>query len=222
MADRIIKFERPFTVTKALSDNGEFEGYASVFDVEDAYGDTVRKGAFKKHLAQLVKDKRKIKMLSNHNRHELIGTYKDVAEDDNGLYVVGKLTLGVQKADETRLLMLDEAIDAMSIGGYVRKEFTDQKTWKRDLIEIELKEISPTGFPALDAARIHAVKSLEQAALSSAAELEAILRDVGGFSAKEAKIIISKAKTCAPQRDVGIDMAVLKQVSETIHSLKGA
>ena len=215
--DNLLKFERPFTITKALSEDGTFEGYASVFDVEDHGGDTVRKGAFKTHLAKL--GKRKIKMLSNHNRHELIGTYKSVEEDATGLYVVGKLTLGVQKADETRLLMLDEAIDAMSIGGYVRKEFTDQKTWKRDLIEIELKEISPTGFPMLDAARISAVKSLEHAATNNAADLETILRDVGGFSAKEAKIIISKAKTCVPHRDVGIDTAMLKSIHEDIRSL---
>ena len=217
--DQLLKFERPFTITKALSDDGTFEGYASVFDVEDHGGDTVRKGAFKTHLAKLAKEGRKIKMLSNHNRHELIGTYKSVDEDAKGLYVVGKLTLGVQKADETRLLMLDEAIDAMSIGGYVRKHLMDEKTYKRDLIEIELKEISPTGFPALDAARITAVKSLERAATSSAADLEAILRDVGGFTAKEAKIIISKAKACVPHRDVGIDTATLKQVSATIRSL---
>lgn len=217
--DNLLKFERPFTITKALSEDGTFEGYASVFDVEDHGGDTVRKGAFKAGLQKLAKEKRKIKMLSNHNRHELIGTYKSVEEDGTGLYVVGKLTLGVQKADETRLLMLDEAIDAMSIGGYVRKEYTDQKTYKRDLIEIELKEISPTGFPMLDAARISAVKSLEHSALNTPAELEAILRDVGGFSAKEAKIIISKAKTCVPHRDVGIDTSMLKQIGDTIRSL---
>lgn len=219
MSDQLIKFERPFTITKSLSEDGTFEGYASVFDVEDHSGDTVRKGAFKSHLSKLAKEGRKIKMLSNHNRHELIGTYKSVDEDAKGLYVVGKLTLGVQKADETRLLMLDEAIDSMSIGGYVRKEYTDQKTWKRDLIEIELKEISPTGFPALDAARIHAVKSLEHAAMTTAAELETILRDVGGFSAKEAKSIISKAKACVPHRDVGIDTSRLRQISDKIRSL---
>ena len=215
----LLKIERQFTITKSLSDDGTFEGYASVFDVEDHGGDTVRKGAFKAHLAKLTKEKRKIKMLSNHNRHELIGTYKSVDEDAQGLYVVGKLTLGVQKADETRLLMLDDAVDSMSIGGYVRKQTIDEKTWKRDLIEIELVEISPTGFPMLDAARIHAVKSLEQSALSTPAELEVILRDVGGFSAKEAKIIISKAKTCVPHRDVGIDTSMLKQIGDTIRSL---
>lgn len=217
--DQLLKFERPFSFTKALAEDGTFEGYASVFDVEDSSGDTVRKGAFKAHLAKLGKSKRKVKMLSNHNRHELIGTYKSVDEDDNGLYVVGKLTLGVQKADETRLLMLDEAIDSMSIGGYVRKQTIDEKTWKRDLLEIELMEISPTGFPALDAARITAVKSLESAAMTSAAEIEAILRDVGGFTVKEAKIIISKAKACVPHRDVGIDTATLKQIGDTIRSL---
>jgi HK97 family phage prohead protease len=208
MRNQFVKIERRFTLTKALSDDGTFEGYASVFDIEDHSGDTVRKGAFKAGLQKLVKEKRKLKMLWNHDRYTPIGTYTDASEDDKGLWVAGKLTLGVQKADETRLLMLDEAVDSMSIGGYVVKEQVDNKTFKRDLLEIELREISPVTFPALDAARIVSVKSLSE--VGDLSELEAYLRDVGGFSAKDAKTIISKAKAATPRRDVGDAAAILK------------
>ena len=54
MSDKFIKFERDFTITKSLDDTGEFEGYASVFAVEDSHGDTVKKGAFKAGLQKLV------------------------------------------------------------------------------------------------------------------------------------------------------------------------
>src|SRR5690606_13084555 len=134
-----IKVERNFTVTKSLDETGEFEGYASVFAIEDHHGDTIKKGAFKAGLAKLVKEKRKVKMLFNHDRFQPIGVFKEAEEDDKGLYVRGKLTLGVQKADETRLLMLDEAIDSMSIGGYIQKELVDMKTGKRELQQIELR-----------------------------------------------------------------------------------
>ena len=177
MSDKFIKFERDFTITKSLDDTGEFEGYASVFAVEDSHGDTVKKGAFKAGLQKLAKEKRKVKMLFNHDRFLPIGVFKEADEDSKGLYVRGKLTLGVQKADETRLLMLDEAIDSMSIGGYVRKEYWDNKTLKRDLTEIELKEISPVVFPALDDARVLSVKSLTDE--SSIGDVEVVLRDAG-------------------------------------------
>ena len=36
---------------KSLSETGEFEGYGSVFGVEDSYSDVVVKGAFEKSLS---------------------------------------------------------------------------------------------------------------------------------------------------------------------------
>lgn len=216
MADRFIKLERDFTITKSINDDGEFEGYASVFDIEDHHGDTVKKGAFAEGLKKLAKEKRKIKMLFNHDRFSPIGVFKEADEDNKGLYVRGKLTLGVQKADETRLLMKDEAVDSMSIGGYVRKEYVHQKTWKRDLIEIELKEISPLVFPALDAARIVSVKSIEQ--LGDLAELEAHLRDAGGYSVKAAKAIIAKARSATSLRDVDDGSANLAKALQELRS----
>lgn len=217
MSDKFIKLERDFTITKALTEEGEFEGYASVFDTEDHHGDTVKKGAFKAGLSKLVKEKRKIKMLFNHDRFSPIGVFKEADEDSKGLYVRGKLTLGVQKADETRLLMLDEAIDSMSIGGYVRKELRDQKTWKRDLLELELKEISPVVFPALDEARVVSVKSLVDGA--PLADVELVLRDAG-FSRSDTKRLISIVKGAAPsQRDV--DGETINQIRNAINSLKG-
>ena len=216
MDHNFVKLERDFTITKAVDENGIFEGYASVFDVEDHHGDTVKKGAFGAGLKKLIKEGRKIKMLFNHDRHTPLGVFKEADEDDKGLYVRGKLSLGVQKADETLILMKDEAIDSMSIGGYVRKEYLDQKTWKRDLIEIELKEISPVVFPALDAARIVSVKSIEQ--LSDLGQLEAHLRDVGGYSVKAAKAIIAKARTATSLRDVDDGSANLAKALQELRS----
>lgn len=214
---KFIKVERNFTVTKALSEDGEFEGYASAFDIEDHGGDTVRKGAFKNGIAKAAREKRKIKMLFNHDRYQPIGVFKEAYEDDKGLFVRGKLTLGVQKADETRLLMLDEAIDSMSIGGYVVKEKIDHKTFKRDLVEIELREISPVVFPMLDAARIVSVKSLPDGA--TLRQLEATLRDATDWSQKDVTRFISLIKSGNPQRDV-VDAATLKSLQNAINAIK--
>lgn len=211
-----VQLERSFNIEKALNESGEFEGYASMFNTEDHHGDTVLKGAFKAGLQKLVKEGRKLKMLWNHDRYQPIGIYKEVEEDDKGLWVRGKLTLGVQKADETRLLMLDEAVDSMSIGGYVVKEKWDNKTLKREFLEIELREISPVTFPALDAARIVSVKSLADGA--EIGQVEVVLRDAG-FSRNDAKRIISIVKGATPQRDV--DGATIDTIRSAINNLKG-
>lgn len=214
--NQFVKVTRPFTVTKSLQEDGTFEGYASVYGIEDHHGDKVIKGAFSKGLQKLAKEKRKVKMLWNHDRDQPIGVYKEIEEDDTGIYVRGKLTLGVQKADETRLLMLDEAVDSMSIGGYVTKDKFDHKTFKRDLLEIELREISPTVFPALDAARVVSVKSLSDGA--GITEVEKCLRDAG-FSTKDAKRLISIIKAAPSRRDV--DSAALAELQSAINSLRG-
>lgn len=217
MSDKFIKLERDFSITKSLDESGQFEGYASVFATEDHHGDTVKKGAFKKGLQKLAKENRKIKMLFNHDRFLPLGVFKEADEDDKGLYVRGKLTLGVQKADETRLLMLDDAIDSMSIGGYIRKEVVDQKTWKRDLHEIDLREISPVVFPALDAARIISVKSLADGC--SLGEVEAVLRDVG-FSVKDCKRLISIIKGVESPRDVGKIAGSMKALDTILNTIQ--
>ena len=63
---------------------------------------------------------------------------------------------------------------------------------RRTLKKVELIEVSLVTFPANGKARISAVKSLDEVA--SLRELEAYLREVGGFSKSEAIAIVSKAK----------------------------
>ena len=218
MADKLIRIERHFELTKDDNESGEFEGYASVFDTEDSYGEFIAKGAFKKGLQKLAKEKRKLKMLWNHNRDEVIGTYTEAHEDDKGLYVRGRFTRGVRRADETHLLMKDGAVDSMSIGAYVIKFNEDVKAKKITYTELQLREVSPVTFPALDAARVVSVKSLSE--VSDLAELERHLRDVGGFTHDQAKAIIAKSKALTPQRDVA-GQADLKLIRQAINNLKG-
>ena len=213
---RIVTLDRVFEFKAKADDSGIFEGYASTFGNEDTYGDTIMPGAFKKSIAKYAKDGRRVKMLYQHQRHEPIGTFTKTAEDNHGLYVEGKFTKGVKRADETNALMKDGAIDSMSIGGYVNSETVDNKTGKSSIHEIDLQEISPVTFPANDQARVTAVKSIN--ACVTIDELEAYLRDAGGFSKKEAMAIIARAKGFAvPMRDASDDAA--KFIREAINVL---
>lgn len=210
---RNIALDRKFEWKTKADDSGTFEGYASTFGNEDTYGDTIMPGAFKASLAQHKKDGSNVKMLWQHQRSSPIGIFPitSMAEDSKGLHVKGEFTKGVKQSDETHALMKHGAIDSMSIGGYVTKELYDNKTGKSELHEIDLQEISPVTFPANKEARISTVKSIEQFGIMS--ELEAHLRDVGGFSAKEAKAIIAKARGFGSEvRDVPTEAAqLLKQ-----------
>ena len=55
-------------------------------------------------------------LLSAHKTDEPIGIFENVAEDEKGLYVKGKLAMGTQRGRETYELLKLGALDGMSIG----------------------------------------------------------------------------------------------------------
>ena len=136
---------------------GQFEGYASLFNVPDLGKDVVEPGAFAASLAR--RGPRGIKLLWQHDPSEPIGQWLTLREDGRGLFVRGRLSLGVARARETLALMRDGAVDGLSIGFRTVKARSDPRTGYRRLTEIDLWEISIVTFPLLPQARISAVKS---------------------------------------------------------------
>ena len=175
---------------------GFFSGYASVFGGVDSYGDTVMPGAYK---STIEMRKRPVQMRWNHFG-EIIGKWLDIRETDKGLWVEGELTPGHSKAEDVYASLKHGAISGLSIGYRPVKSFPNE-TGGLDLHEIDLVEISIVESPADLAAQIGDVKS-EFEAIKSEKELEAFLREVGGFSHTIAKGIISKAKR---PRDVEVN-----------------
>lgn len=163
-----------------------FSGYASVFGGIDSYGDTIESGAYKNTLENR---QRPIRMRWNHFG-EVIGKWINIREDEKGLYVEGELTPGHSKAQDVFASLKHGAIDGLSIG-YRVKAFDQLNENRRLLKEIELVEISVVEEPADLNAIISDVKSaLEKA--DSLKEVEALLRDAGGFSRVDAKYLVSK------------------------------
>jgi HK97 family phage prohead protease len=72
------------------------------------------------------------------------------------------------RAREVLALMRAGAIDGLSIGFRTVKGRTDAKTGVRQLLEVDLWEISVVTFPMLPAARVSAVKGMASASLSEA------------------------------------------------------
>lgn len=149
---------------KSISDDGEFEGHASVFGNVDSYGDVVEAGAFKKTIKDRISKfgKADFPILWNHNPNEPLGVTTSMKEDAEGLAVTGQLNLDVQRAREIRSLMKQGAIKGLSIGySTIKEKIVDDI---RKLKELKLWEWSPVTFPANEAAAVSAVKADQELA----------------------------------------------------------
>jgi HK97 family phage prohead protease len=168
---------------KALSlelkadDAGTVEGYGSVFNGLDSYGDTIAPGAF----ANSIKG-RKPRMLWQHRMDKPIGVWDEVVEDAMGLRLKGRLA-NTEQAREARELVKMGAMDGLSIGFRTVQE--ESRGNARVLKEIDLWEVSFVTIPADSNARLTSVKSL-----ATERDVEDALRSLG-FSRREAKAFIA-------------------------------
>ncbi len=136
---------------------GEFEGYASLFNITDASGDIVMPGAFR---ASLVwRGTGGVRMLFQHDPAQPVGVWLTLREDTRGLYVRGRLSREVARARELAALLADGAIDGLSIGFRTRQAMPERGTGRRRLQRIDLWEISLVTFPMLAGARVTGLKS---------------------------------------------------------------
>jgi uncharacterized protein len=131
----------------------EFEGYASLFGVPDGAGDIVQRGAFAASLRR--RPPPQVRMLYQHLTADPLGVWEEIKEDSHGLYVRGRLVLGVQRAREVRSLFAEGALDGLSIG--FRTVRARRAGASRLLSEIELWEISVVTFPLLAGSAVTAV-----------------------------------------------------------------
>jgi len=145
-----------------LDSQGTIRGYASTFGNIDYGNDVVDKGAFKKSIRE---SKGVWPILANHDPSKLIGWNMRAEEDDNGLFVEGKLDLNVQEAREkwslTKTAFELGAKMGLSIGYMVIKGEPDrEKPMVRRLKELKLFEYSIVTFPMNVEAMITAAKSV--------------------------------------------------------------
>lgn len=156
-------------------DGRTLAGYAAVFGQateidswEGTFSETIRKGAFRKTIRESTPV-----MQFDHGRHPLIGSLPigsivDLREDDQGLYVEGRLT------DNWLMQPVRDAIAEGTVNGMsfrfevVREEWRDKNgklvrpeevmdlLWmpgdrgplQRELVELKCRELGPVVFPA--------------------------------------------------------------------------
>ena len=139
--------------------SGTFTGYASVFSEPDSFGDTIKKGAFKKTITENKRNGGPA-MLLGHDPTEPIGVFDDLVEDDKGLKVTGHL-VETRKATDVLTLLRAKALTDLSIGFRSRRAERGPNGG-RVLTDIELVEISLVSLPSASKARVQNVRSASQ------------------------------------------------------------
>ena len=185
-----------FELKREPDQDGVFEGYASVFGIVDQGMDIVERGAFSKSLGS----GRKVKMLWQHDQSQPIGVWDEIAEDERGLKVRGRVLKEVQKGREAQALLKAGAMDSMSIG-YKTIAATDEAGGSvRKLLEVDLFEISLVTFPMLPDAVVTDIKSI-----TTEREFERFLRDAGYSRKDAAALTLHGFKAISDQRDAVSD-----------------
>lgn len=178
---------------KDLTDAGMVSGYASIFGNVDQGGDRVMPGAYTKSLAS----GRAIRMLWQHDTHEVIGGWSVAREDSKGLWVEGQFNMDVQRGREAYALMKAGQIEGLSIGYRVpaggAKKASDGAY---ELHELDLREVSVVTMPMNEMATAAAKAQFEAETLVdrlkagdrlTEREFEMMLKGALGFSNSQAE-----------------------------------
>jgi HK97 family phage prohead protease len=137
------------SITPDMAESRIMRGYASTYD-EDLAGDKIAAGAFatsikKRFLDPLSQGKSSaIRFLYNHSKP--IGVVKSIKEDSKGLYVECYFSK-TPKGNEVLTLVMDGALDKMSIGYIVPPSGEYTTKGIRHLTEVDLHEVSIVIFP---------------------------------------------------------------------------
>lgn len=121
-------------------------GYAAIFDVPDRGGDIIRKGAFKRAA------KAGLPLLWQHDRSKRIGYVESLSEDERGLRMIAALDDNASASvRDGSGLSFGYRVDAMQPKG-AQGEY-------RELIDVELIEVSVVSNPMQPNARVLAVEA---------------------------------------------------------------
>lgn len=181
-----MKQTRDFATEWKAKQNGQFAGYASIFNNVDDGFDVVVEGAFKEFAR--TRDGKTL-VLHQHRASDVIGK-AEVSQDAKGLHVDGQLVLDDPLAARVYTHMKAGTLDGMSIGFDVLPggaEYTEAGV--RRLLALKLWEVSVVTFGMNELARVETVKTAGN--IATIREFEDFLRDAGGYSKRQAAAIAS-------------------------------
>lgn len=172
---------------KAAGETGSFSGYASIFGNVDLGGDIIERGAFKEIVTN---DEGKVVALWQHDSRQPIGVAQ-VRQDDKGLAFDGQLVMEDATARKAHAHMKAKSVRGMSIGYDVLAggaEMTEGGV--RKLKALKLWEISVVTWGMNPLAHVADVKE-RMKQITDIRAFEDFLREVGGFTNAQAKLLAS-------------------------------
>lgn len=126
-----------------------FAGYAALFNSRDAGRDTIRAGAFARTLASRGEP---LPLLWQHCADLRIGWIEQVSEDERGLRVMAV----IDNSDGRAALALRQGdVNGLSFGYHARRFRRDVAG--RELLDVDLFEVSLVTHPMQHGARVHLV-----------------------------------------------------------------
>jgi HK97 family phage prohead protease len=197
---------------KSADKDGTFTGYAAVFGNVDLGYDVIEPGAFKK--AKTTADGM-LRIAIGHRLDQLAGK-ASFFQDDHGLRVEGKLSLGVSYVKDAYELMKDGVLNGLSVGFNILRGGYDyeQRAGKdvRVIKAAELWEFSIVPFGMNPDALVDSVKA------ATVRDFEAQLRGLG-YSQSEAKAIAAGGFKSLAHRDGGQDSEMLADVLKNLRAI---
>lgn len=209
-------YTAPFHL-KSLDEGGSFQGYASVFGVQDYDGDVIVRGAFRKSLDKARENGKYPKMLWQHRPDMICGKWMEMAEDDHGLFVKGHCILDVEAGRTAYALLKAGVLDGMSIGFNIVDGGRGENG--RVISEVDLWEVSLVTWGANPEALVTSVKARQ-----SIRDFEAFLRE-SGFSRSEAVAIAASGfKALKDQRDAesASEAELAERLRALIHTMEAS
>lgn len=147
---------------------GEFTGYASVWDNRDSYGDVMRKGAFAESLKSYGNNGSGIPCYWGHRMDDPdfnLGKTLSAVEDDHGLLVHVALDMESPKGSYVHRLITEDRVKQMSFA-YEVTDGSEEKDGDEAFFEIrgaKLFEVSVVPVGANPLAELTGVKALAEA-----------------------------------------------------------
>lgn len=129
------------------------EGYAAVFGEADSGGDVIRAGAFSRSL----RERSGVPMLLQHRSGTQAGRWTRIVEDGRGLFVRGLVEGGTARR------AISGGLDGLSIG-FRPRLWRPRSRGGRELIDVELAEISLVSEPMQARARLMTLTTPRQQA----------------------------------------------------------
>lgn len=222
----VLNFEIKSTFEKKKDDGPHtFTAFATTFGNVDLDGDIILPGAVDEAIRKVMLGGKFPKILKDHDLTQRPAVMTSIVANDKGVLVEGKF-LDTQLGQDTFIEVRDEAITDMSIGFFIPQGGGEMVDREFVISKLDFREVSFVTFPANEEANIISVKNsypkpnTSYPKPESIRQFEKLLRDVAGYSVKEATKIASVGFSVPKGRDVSLMQSIVDNLKTTTEEMR--